>query len=191
MFTLRLIFPSSQILTNANVSAHNYQCSHSGSYSLHSDRRKYHGLPSGSFSLILAEPQTLANTGVCAQAQIPAFALRHLQILVSALTNTSARAQAHIPLLSDMREFQCSRSQIPALALRLIFLCTQIVANSAQAHVPLLSDRCKFQCLLSNTCRYQCLLSALYSSQIVANNNVCTQPHIPVSSDTLKYQCSR
>jgi hypothetical protein len=245
VFALRLIFPSSQILANARVSARKYQCSRSGSYSppLRSSQ-----IPVFALRLIQPHTRLLSDTRKykCSRSGSYCNPVRHSQIPAFALANTSVRAQADIPLLSDRRKYQCSRSgsyspplrssQIP-VPLSLIFLSFQIVANTsvrAQPHIPVLSDTRKYQCsrsasdspplrpsqipvfapslilLLSDTRNYQCSPSASYSpplrysqlpvfalslrfpsTQIVANTSVRAQPHIPLLSDTRNYQCSR
>jgi hypothetical protein len=133
VFALSLIFLSSQILANTSVRtlahipfsqiiANTYQCSWLASSS---PPLSYPQIPMFALSLILPSSQILANTIVL--------------------------SQAHLPLLSNSRKYQCSRSaspplrylQIPVFALSLIFLSSQILATTSvryQLHIPLLSD---------------------------------------------------
>jgi hypothetical protein len=121
------------------------------------------------------------------------FALRLIFPCYQIVADTSVCAQPHIPLLSDTREYRCSRSgsyspplrysEIPVCALSLTFPSSQMLANTsvrAPPHIPLLSE----------TRKYQCWRSASYS-RFSQNTSVRDQPHIPLLPDTRKYQSSR
>jgi hypothetical protein len=185
-------------------------------------------MPVFAVSLIFLSPPLFANTNFCAQPHLPLLSdtreyqcsrsashsppVRYSQILVFALSLVflSSHTCTYQCLCSGSysslliySQVPCSRSQMPVVALRLIYPSSQIVANisvRAQDHIPLLHpDRRKYQCsLLSDRRKYQCSHSASYSpplrssqlpvfslslifasSQILANTSVRAQAHIP------------